>query len=118
MHPIGGQANLLEDLQPGANARLDGVDERAVEIEDQRPRIGQVGEADQRRRVNTYAPRPSSTTAASPNASRMSLPPAVGVPPPADVGAGVREIVGVADGARALAVATGVEAMVGVGVGV
>jgi len=51
VHPIRRQPDLLEDLQPGSDTCLDGVDQRAVEIEDNRPRVRQVGEADQRRRV-------------------------------------------------------------------
>ena len=34
-----GDARFLEDGQPGIDARLDGIDEGAVEVEDARPRV-------------------------------------------------------------------------------
>jgi len=41
---VGGHVQLGERFEPGADPRLDRVDERAVEIEDQSARIGQARE--------------------------------------------------------------------------
>ena len=46
---VGRDAVLLERAQPRLDARLDGVNERAVEIEDQSARRGKRVEAGQRR---------------------------------------------------------------------
>jgi hypothetical protein len=78
---LGLDADLFEDLQPGLDARLDRVDERPIEVEDQPARIGQLLESAQRRlrkkmkaRIRTIA------IAASPTATSGSFESVTGSP--------------------------------------
>lgn len=67
-------ADFCEDLQPGLDPRLDRVDERAIEIEDQSARILELVESAQRLpRRTTKATTPTMSTAASPTAISTSF---------------------------------------------
>jgi len=89
--PICRNLFFVEGAQPRLDACLDRVDQRAVEVEDQRLRLRQPGQTSQRRFLYRTKPAtPPMITTASTSAMSRSLPPLVpDVLPPVALGAGV-----------------------------
>ena len=76
MVAVGCDADLLEDLQPRLNARLDRVDECPVEIEYERTWILELGEFAQRRPrmiTMTSSAWPSTITGKATNAKTAAI---------------------------------------------
>ena len=44
LRPIGAQAGFPQRRHPGLDAQRDGIDQRAIQVEQQRPRVGQVAQ--------------------------------------------------------------------------